>query len=236
MRTLAFLFLLAVGSTAGADDAAKALLEKALSAHGGADVLGKVKAGTFAVRGTIAMAGSDIPCEGEVAFLLPDKSRISLTLDAGVKVETLQIVSGDKVAVKLNGKTQLLTEAQKAEARGAIDLQEMTLLAPLLDEKRFAIKTGKPNPRAPQLTATAGDRPPATLAFEPKTLLLNRVTRGTESTQLGDFRAVDVGKVGKAMVPMRMTTTRDGKKYLDLFVTSAVLAEKMDPKAFAIPD
>lgn len=238
---------LAVAS-APADDAANKVVEAAVKAHGGADVLNKLKAGTSKIKGDMTVFGMDLEFTGDLAYELPDKYKMTiLTEVAGQKLTVVQLVNGSKVKNTLNGMPTGLGAAEKAELAQAAALQEVAQLTPLLGSTKYTIKaekdedvTGAP---ASVVLVTAKDFKATKLFFDKKSNLLVKTSRKGLAPGMGEPQEVaeetilsDYKKVDGMMTPMKMTVLHDGKKFMNVTVTEAKVMEKADPKLFAADD
>src|SRR6516165_1807242 len=91
--------VLALAALGRADDAAdaKAVVEKAIKARGGADNLAKYKADVLKIKGAVHVAGLDIDFTGEISFQQPDKSRAVIEGTVmGTNFKSTRVVNGDK--------------------------------------------------------------------------------------------------------------------------------------------
>jgi hypothetical protein len=233
-----------VAAGAPAQDAAdpKAVIAKAIAAHGGADVLKKYPAGELDMKGRMAIRGADSDFTGKIVYLLPDKYTITLDLDmAGHKTALRQTVDGKTIKTLVNGKEQAMTEAQKGAAFQALALQEIVRLTPLLDGNKYTLKADKDadidGGKASVVTVSAEGVKGVNLFFDQKTGRLVRTVHKalspeekevTEESNLADFKAVD-----GVLLSMAAEVTHDGKKFMSLAVTSAKMLESVDPKRFA---
>src|SRR5205809_5035761 len=109
--TLAASLLLAGAGLVRADDeaAVRAVLDKAIKAHGGAEKLAKFKASTTKMKGKFFGSGTPIDYTGEIIIQLPEKSKITIEGEVmGQKFSFSQVFVGGK-GWELNsfeGKTQ----------------------------------------------------------------------------------------------------------------------------------
>src|SRR5690242_2060197 len=143
MRHLLFpaLALAVLAPAARGQGDAKAIIEKAVKAHGGADNLDKFKAARFKSKGVVNVAGMEITVVGTSVFQLPDKSKSQMEMEfMGQKFPVVQVVNGDRVAMTINGmKNDEISDKQLAEVRTAVYLQTLFQLTPLLKEP-FTLK------------------------------------------------------------------------------------------------
>ncbi|HEX5273062.1 MAG TPA: hypothetical protein VFW33_21345, partial [Gemmataceae bacterium] len=97
--------LLAPVAARAADDDAKAIIAKALKAHGGKEALEKYKAGQAKNKGKITIPGAgEVEFTQETAYMMPDKFKETLNLEVGgQKVNIVTLANGDKVTITANG-------------------------------------------------------------------------------------------------------------------------------------
>src|SRR5437763_974410 len=100
---LAFTLLLAGSSWARAQDDAKAILDKAVKAHGGAEKLGKIKAQTSKAKGRIEVAGGlDFTQESTVQHPNKFKEVVHLTVN-GQQIDVTTVYNGKEGWINANG-------------------------------------------------------------------------------------------------------------------------------------
>lgn len=227
-----------------AQDDASAVVKKAITAHGGADALNKYKAGEYAGKGQMSVFGMDLDFTGTVVYQVPDKYRMVIATEVnGQKFEIVQIVSGKEIKSTVAGQPQKLGDAEKAELAQAAMLQEVSQLTPLLEGGKYTLKAEKDakvgDEAASVVTVTAKDFKPTKLYFSKASGLLIKTERKGLAPTMGEPKEVneetvlsDHKKVEGVVVPMKMTVTHDGKKFLGMTMSSAKVMEKADPKAF----
>lgn len=223
---------------ARADEAAEKVVRKALQAHGGEKTLAAVKAGELTIKATINILGTDVDFEGDSAYAFPDKMATTLSGEVmGQKIAIVQVVNGDKVRMTVNGGVVPVEDAQKAELRHAIVSQQMTLIAPLLDAKRFTLtaeadaKVGEAD--AAVVLVTAKGMKDVRLFFDKKTGLLARVKRqgldqsGQEVDTVSDL--LDYKKVDGIQTASTIKVTQDGKPFMTMTISDKKFHDKIDP-------
>src|SRR5438874_716530 len=108
MRIPSVLLSVAVLLNAGvlrADDDTKAIIEKAIKAHGGAEKLSKYKASRMKGKGKVDTPVGELEFTQETAAMLPDKIKeISEFEVMGQKIRTVTLINGDKASIEANGK------------------------------------------------------------------------------------------------------------------------------------
>ena len=240
------LLTVALFAPAQAPDAAAAarpIVQKAIDAAGGAELLGKLKAGTAKLKGELTNLGTDIPFTGEMAYEVPGKYKLTLSADfAGQKMVVEQSANGAKLKWTQNGAPQELKDNVKAEMVMAVKLMEVMQLVPLLDAGKFTLAAekdadvdGKPTG---VVLVTGKDFKPTRVFFDKGTGLPARTERKslapgaagdfvevTETTTFADYRKAD-----GILTPFKATVTHDGKKFMTFSYTEYKLAETVDPK------
>jgi hypothetical protein len=218
------------------------LIKKAVEAHGGEAALKKAKAGEFAMAGDMSVLGANLKYKATVAYLFPDKYTMTIDTELmGMKLVIAQVVNGDKMKSSLNGMSQKLGDAEKAELKAALNTQEMTFVYPLLDAKRFTVKAEKDtkvgDDEAWGISVTPKDGKEVKLYYDKKTNLLVKMSRkgmppggGGEVDEVTVF--TDYKKVDGIMTPMGMKVTHDGEKFMTGKVSDAKYLDKIDEKKF----
>lgn len=235
--------LIAAAAGPAQDADARKVVEASVKAHGGADSLRKYKAGESDFKGDIAIAGMKIPFGGKVTHEVPGKFRMALDVDiAGMKQTITQVVNGKLVTMAVNGQSQKVSEAQKAELLEAPLMQEVAQLTPLLDEpNRFTLAAEKDadvdgKPAHVVRVTVAQPKTEVRLFFDKESKLLVKTARKglspeerevTEEAVQSEFKEVSGVKV-----PMKVTVTHDGKEFMNITVTGAKVLEKADAGLF----
>jgi outer membrane lipoprotein-sorting protein len=239
----AAVLVLAAGGVRAADDAAVAVVKKGIEAHGGEEALKKVKGGEYKVEGEVTVQGEKSKYTGVVSYALPDKFRTSMdTAIGGTKSTQVIVVNGDKVKVTGNGKAVELKAELKGEFLQMAAIQEVILLYPLLDEKKFTLKAEKDekvdDKEAAVVTATRKGMKDVRLFFDKKTGELVRYTHkmpdpyGQETT--AETTNSEFKKFDGVLVPTVHKVKQANKEYMTIKVLDAKLVEKPDLKAYTI--
>lgn len=244
--------VLALAALGRADDAAdaKAVVEKAIQARGGADNLAKYKADVLKVKGAVHVSGLDIDFTGEISFQQPDKSRTVIEGTVmGTNFKSTRVVNGDKGWIDdLLGAARQQRDMSKeelAEERESQNANSIIRLAVLTD-KAYTLSTvgeSKVGDKAAVgiLVKRKGYRD-VSLFFDKKThLLLKSETRVKDPQGGGDTEFTqeafydDYKKVGDLQVAHKLTIKRDGKAFLESETTEFKPEEKLDDGLFAKP-
>ncbi|MDB5310800.1 MAG: hypothetical protein JWO38_5002 [Gemmataceae bacterium] len=237
--------LLAAPVAARADDAAdaRALVDKAVKAHGGAE-LAKFSAYTVRMKGTVKPFDKVIAFTGVVASHGPDRQKVDIEVeDGGLKFRFVIVLNGDKGWHRSGDETKAMDKDELAEAKELAHAGWVTTLVPLKD-KTFTLATVgeiKVDGRAAVgVKVSSKGRRDVDLYFVKETGLLVKIESRvkdegsgqevTEETYPGEYKEVQGTKQ-----PMKITRKRDGKAYIEGKVTGYDLAEKLDADVFAKP-
>ncbi|HEX4590304.1 MAG TPA: hypothetical protein VH120_10275, partial [Gemmataceae bacterium] len=116
---LALTLALSLVPFARGQDAAKAVIEKAIHAHGG-PALDKFLAGRANVKGTITLRGTEFPFTLERVFQIPNRLKItSEVVIMNIHRPVTCAVNGNSVAAVAGGLAQELPRPQVEELRTA---------------------------------------------------------------------------------------------------------------------
>ena len=241
--------LVVLGSAAGvrADDKeVRALLDKAIKAHGGAEKLDKYQAATLKLKGKITIMGMDLDFTGDVAEQLPDKIRSEITLDIqGKQVKVVEVLNKGKGWYSADGKTMDMTKEMLAEAREQMNAGGVAQQLTPLKGKEFTLaplgesKVG--GAAAVGIRASRKGYRDVSLYFDKKSGLLLKTERRAKDVMQGDAEFTeetfyyDYKEVSGVQVPYRVTQKRDGKDFLSAKVSEAKVEEKLDDSHFAKP-
>jgi hypothetical protein len=233
--------VLLLAAPARADDAAdvKAIVDKAIKAHGGEEKLSKIKAETFTAKGTYYGMGDGLPFTGHFAVQWPGRFRME------IEGAFILVVDGDNGWTKSGtGDVAEMNKDEMAFQKESLYAQGVERLL-VLKEKDFtfapleAIKVdGK---------ATVGVKvsrkghEDIKLYFDKETNLLVKVERRVKASEQGykevnqetffkDWKDVDGIKVVQKVVDKR-----DGKLYVEEEVSDVKYLEKVEPKLFSKP-
>ena len=243
---LAVAVVLSAAVTARADDAdAKAIVDKALRAHGGADTVAKFSATTTKFKGTVHSMGQALPFTGEIATQGADRVKVDVEAEAaGMKFRFVSVLSGDKGWIKAPGAdTKEMDKDELAEAKEQAHAGWVASLVPLTGKGLTLAKIGEVEiDKRPALgvKVSGKGRRDVDLYFDKETgLLVKAESRvkdegsGQEVTQESFY--ADYKDVQGVKYAMKITVKRDGKPYVEGEVTDVEFAEKLDAGVFAKP-
>jgi hypothetical protein len=235
----------AAASAAEAGDLdARALVNKAVQAHGGQAALDKFPAFKAKLKGTLQLMGETVAFTGRLAASGKDRQKLVIEAKAGdEKFVLVHVLNRDQGWTKINDDTEEMDKEDLAEARAEAYAEWVTTLAPLKDKAfKLAFLSELKIDQRPALGITVSKKGhrDVHLYFDKKTSLLvktetrvkddNNNQEVTEETMLSNYKEVQGTKQA-----MRFITRRDGKLYMEGEITEYVLAEKLDERTFAKP-
>jgi hypothetical protein len=241
---LGTLLILLCGLPGRAEDA-RAIVEKAVQAHGGAKQLARLDAVRTSAEGKLGADNAAVDFTFDTVWQAPDRLRNVLHMTAGTqKLSLLQVLDGDRGWGTANGLTAPLDEKHLGEVKLQAHVRRLLRLTPLLEDKAYsltALDEVAVNDR-PALGVKVGARgqPDVRLYFDKETGLLVKIERPAlddmtmkevrQEQFLSDFRDRDGLKTETKQV-----WHRDGKKVLEMTFTEVKYPEKIDAAEFADP-
>jgi hypothetical protein len=231
---------LALCASAGvqADDEAKAIIAKAIQAHGGEAKVSR-PAYSLKLKGTFFAGDQVVSHSGVIQSQGANRSRIEIHA-AGF--DTISVVDGDKGWIREDGKTRPMTAEELAEAKEDLHTDWVTSLAPL-PGKEFTLARLEP--------AKVSDRPAVgirvshkgfrdvDLYFDKETGLLvkKRIKRpGPEGKDVENETVYSgVKDFGGVKSWTRFVTYLDGQKRHEAEITEARFLERLPADTFARP-
>jgi hypothetical protein len=237
--------LLAASSGLRAQDDVRAVVEKAVTAHGGKDRLGRIKAVQTRTRGVLTIGDGEAPFTAETLAQFPGQIKNVLECEVqGKKQSVVQIINGDKAALAINGQPLALGEKVLAELRELQYAERVNTLLPLLEDRGLELSAagaGKVHGVATVgvRVASRGHRD-VVLHFDKASGLLVKAERRAldpatlrevaQEEYYGDYKDVDGLKK-----PMKVTVFKDGKKYMQAEVVEIRYLDRLDDRVFSQP-
>ena len=246
MRTLllvVFTAAVSLGAPAPTDDEARAVIERAVKAHGGFDRLSRVHADRVKSRGVLIVNGRETPFESETMVQLPNQFRNVLRLDGDRKAVFVEVLNGDKVSFRLDGQPQKVDDNLTAEIRETMQLNQAIRLVPLLTDKTYKLEALGEVKVEDQpclaVKATAKGRREVRLFFNKESGLLVKTEHptddgaGKEVVQEEFYSAFEDVKGYKR--PKKVAAYRNGKKIMEAETTDVEYLDKVDESEFTKP-
>jgi hypothetical protein len=241
----AFLALVAVGRANAGDDEARALVLKAIKAHGGEDNLAKIKAMTIKGTGKVTVGGDtfDFTADWQLQWPAQQKFVVEVTVN-GMNFQIMQVLNGDKGWQKLTGaETTPFTKDELAENQHKVYTSYLQTLVPLVKDKAIKISLlgeVKVNDKATVgVCVTSKGQRDVNLYFDKTThLLLKAESRISdqgnevnEETLFSDYKAVDGVQQAHKLIVMR-----DGKRFVEADLSEVRgLTQPLDASIFGKP-
>ena len=224
-----------------AEDAARAIVEKAIKAHGGPQNLAKLRVMRFKATGKILVPGSpDRPVVIERCWQTPDRYKSSIHYAVlGKQTDLVGVLNGDQAWLQFNERVLPMDKTSRKEfeeQRYAEGLDRLEFLEKKgVELSRFEKMDVGGQPAVGVLVQSKGHWD-VKLYFDTETgLLVKRERNKTkggfiEDAEFGDYRKVDG-------IPRYRTLTisQNGKKFMELKEVQFEFPDKFDPKVFAKP-
>jgi hypothetical protein len=240
--TAAVLFGLVGG--ARAQETPRAVIERAVKAHGGQERLAKIRADRVKIKGTLLVGAKEQPFTGETLVQLPSqfKTMLQLTLD-GRKLSLVQVLNGTEAWVTIDGQPQKVPESALAEMRDTLNLDRAVRLVPLLTDKSYelsALDASKVNDRpAVGIKVARKGQTDLRLFFDKDSGLLvkteHQLTDGQGKQVRQEVFYSDFKDIGGYKRPVKLTVFREGKKFMTAELLEAKYLDKVDASEFAKP-
>jgi hypothetical protein len=236
-------FLLIAVRTSAADDDAKAVIEKAIKAHGGADRITKFQGTRTKSKGTIELAGG-ITFSSESAVQYPDKFKETVEVEvAGNKATVITVYNGKKAWLSVNGETKEMDDKTLDAMKEVLHGLQIMRMAFTKDKNCEYSPLGemKVNDQpAVGVKVSAKGHKDVNLYFDKKTGLLAKMEHQAVDQMTGNEVAeeriiMEYREIDKIPVPKKVLINREGKKYIEVEITELKSLEKIDDEEFGKP-
>lgn len=225
---------------------AKAVIEKAVAAHGGAKNLDKLKLSRMKGKGTVTLGDMDLAFSIDVQQQLPGKSKTVLKLDVmGMDISIVQILNGEQGWLSLGDKTMDADADNLSQMKASQYVSRLSMLTPLLTDKGFtltALGESKVNDKAVVgvKVASAGQKD-VSLYFDKASGLLVKLTRpgvdpiGKQAVSQDEFFN-DYKDFNGLKQPTKLLVHQDGKKFMVAEMSEMTFPATIDAKVFTKPE
>jgi hypothetical protein len=237
--------LLTMGQVNGvaAQGDVKAVLEKALKAHGGKENLAKLNLINSKSRGSIELFGG-LSFEQESTSNLPKQFKETIALEIGGAKQTIITVYDDgKAWANINGEAKDVDEKTIQEIKQATNLMQLGSLR-FIDNKDYTVTPlGESKVDGKTVVGVKVSRQgyrDASLFFSQETGLLSKIESQTYDTatmrDAAEERLIlDYQDVNGAKIAKKVLVRRDGKKFMEAEVTEFKVLDKVAPDEFTKP-
>lgn len=244
---MAGMLLLLAAFPAPAQVTPRAIIERAITAHGGMERLARVRAEKVRLQGKLIMPGKNGPLTAsfaaDQAVQFPGQFKYVAQLESDRKYTLVQILDGDKAYITVDRAPLTPEPVALARIRESLRLARVTQLVPLLNDPVYelsALGETKVNDRtALGVKVVVRGRKDIRLYFDQQTGLLTKTEHllddgnGKEVLQeefYGDFK--DFAGYRRWT---KMITLRDGKKLMEAEVLEVKFFDKLDDSEFSKP-
>ena len=247
MRSFLFplLGMFLILGTAVAQDDPKAIIEKAIKAHGGQEKLTKLKATVMKAKGTMSFGGMEAEFTMASSSQLPDRFRNEMKIErTGQTLAFTEVFDGKKGWVSSMGKLTEVTGKGLTEMKEQAFGEYAESLLPLLTDKQFKLVTADAkeieNHESIGVKVTAKGRKDRTMYFDKKTGMLlmvrKKATNPAGMEVDSESYLLDYKSVNGTKQPMKVLVKYGDEKFLEAAVTEIKLLESLDDKVFAKPE
>jgi len=244
-RGLAVALVLGLTGTAWGQGDAKAVIEKAITAQGGAKNLDKLKASRTQGKGTVSIMGQDFPFTIDLYQQMPDKVRTVLKLNInGMDVSIVQILNGDKGWAQIQGMTMDADADALGQMKASVYAARLSMLTPLTGSGYTLTTLGesKVNGKAAVgvKVASAGQKD-VSLYFDKDSGLLVKLTRpgvdpvGKKAVTQDEFYS-DYKDFEGVKQPTKMVVHHDGNQFMVATLSQVSFVPMFEAKMFARPE
>jgi hypothetical protein len=225
---------------------AKAVIDKAIAAQGGAKNLDKLKMVVLKAKGTLLFGDLEVPFTADMRQQQPSQARSAFKLSLmGKELTVVQVLNGDKGWLQIEGMTTDADAQALATAKEELYSSRVQMLTPLLADKGFtltALGESTINGKAALgvKVASAGQKD-ISLYFDKSSGLLIKLTRPgtdplkkqavTQDEYYSDYKEFDGVKM-----PTKMLVNQDGKKSMTVELNEITFPSSFDAKLFARPE
>jgi hypothetical protein len=239
---------LLLGGTVAAQETPRAIIEKAIEAHGGKERLSQIRADRVKVKGVLYDNKRGTPFTAETLVQLPAQFKNVVEMTTDRKYTIVQVLNGDKAYVTINGKPEPVEEAALTDMRETLQLDRAVRLVPLLTDKTFdlaSVDEIKVNDRpAVGVKVTVKGRKEMRLYFDKETGLLAKTEHMVlvKDNKDGKFKEIrqeeyygDFKDLGGFKRPVKMQVVREGVKLMEMELIEAKYPDKIDESEFGKP-
>jgi hypothetical protein len=222
----------------------RAVIEKAIRAHGGEERIERSRARQMRNQGTFLVGGQDLPFTQDVSYEWPNHFRGVLDLQSAAgAVTVVTVYDGVHAWRNMQGQTQELLGRVLEEVKEETYVTQLMRLTNLrlpglqLSPAPAAAVAGRPAVAVKVLSQEHRD---VTLYFDRESGLLVETRRQAVDVKTGkeyleekvltDYRVAD-----GLHWPRRVTVYRDGQKFIDMETVAVREMEKVDAGVFAKP-
>lgn len=239
-----FLVLLALVSAVSAQDPARAMIQRAIVAHGGLDKLSAARADRIQFKGTLHVGTATVPFTDEVVIQPPGQFKSTVRISENGRTRTIvHLLDGDKASILVDGQPQPVSSSNLAQMRQTLQLAQAMKLVPLLTDPAFSVALVgeyQHNGRPVVCIRVAGhSQRDLRLYFDKETALLIKSEHLLDGVGGKDVKQEalysDYREVGGYLRPGRVSAFRDGNKVMETELIDARRFDRIDAREFNQP-
>jgi hypothetical protein len=240
------LWLGIVATTDAQPDETRALIDKAIKAHGGEKALQAAeKAATIKGKGKISIMNMDLDFTIESMVQPPDKMKNVIGLEAGgMAFNVIEVINGKKGWSSVMGKTTPMDEKRLKEAHEMMQVEKVANLLVLKDRsyKVSPLGDGKVEGKAAVgVQVTKKGMRDVNLWFDKQShLLLKTEYRTLEPIGMQEVNQekimTEYKDVKGIKMPARILIKNDGNRFIEMEITDITLVDRHDDSIFAKPE
>lgn len=242
--TLAAGLVLALAASARAQDGARAVIEKAIKAHGGEAQLAKLRADRVEAKGTVYLNDMQVPFTATTLVQLPGqfKNTMRIALKNG-PATVVQVLNGDKGWVSVNGQVREAEGKELAQMKDMMYLDRVVRLTTLLQDKGYELQAAgeskvNDRPAVGVLVKSQGHKD-VQLFFDKDSGLLvkteHQVTNERQKEVRQEELYSDFRDLGGFRRPMKVVAYQDGKKTMEGELTDVKYVDRLADTEFGKP-
>jgi hypothetical protein len=236
--------LLALPAVVVAQESPRAIIERAIVAHGGPQKLAAIKADKVRLKGTLHVGDTSLTFANESMLQLPAQFKSTVSIVEANRARTVvHLLDGDRATILLDGQPQPVAGVHLAQLQQTLNLEQALRLVPLLNDASFslhALPEVKYNTRVfvGVMVRGKGQRE-LKLFFDKKSGLLVKAEHrldgpGGKDVVQEAFYA-DYRDLGGYLRPGKVVVLRDGKKVMEAELIEAQRLDRIDPSEFTRP-
>jgi hypothetical protein len=214
--------LVSQGWARASEKEARALVDRAIRAHGGTAALSKAQTCVRTDAGTQAFPGKDLPFTAEVVRQLPDRVRLSVEIDKRLKL--VIVLDGDKGWERGVGPAVEMSKQRVSEMQEEAYVWWLSTLVPLT-QRGFTLST-LPDAKVEGkdvagVKVVRKGRHDASLYFSKRSGLLLKISRRVPEAGVlfdKDYLFSAYKDFGLARLPTREVVMLNGRRYTDVTV------------------
>jgi negative regulator of sigma E activity len=230
-----------------AQDAAelKALLRKAIEAHGGEKNLAKYKAAVTKFKGTLEVQNLKFDVTGETSVQKPDKVKNIMMLDLnGKQIDVVTVFNGKNLWVSTMGKTMEITDEKILNAaREEMQTEGASGLSDFLKEPYELSALGETKVKdkaAIGIRVSKKGQKDFSIFIDKQTHLIVKTEARSLDAQSGqevlqEKFIIGYQDKGGLKLAKRVEILKDGKAFMDIEILETQAFEKLDDAHFAKP-